>query len=53
MKSEILAWFVIYLLERREEIEELTLLTFDEFILSINIHEHFKPLFLQYIQSRM
>jgi hypothetical protein len=53
MKNEILAWFVIYMLERKEEIEKLTLLTFDEFILSININENFQPLFYQFLQSRM
>ena len=52
MKSEILGWFVIYMLERKEEIEKLTLLDFDEFILILNIEEHFKTMFFEYLQSR-
>jgi len=53
MNSEILTYFVIYMLERKEEIDKLTLLTFEEFILSINITEHFKALFFQFLQSRV
>jgi len=52
MNSEILGWFVIYMLERKEEIEKLTLLDFDEFILLINIQEHFKSMFFDYLQTR-
>jgi len=53
MNSEILGWFVIYMLERKEEIEKLTLLDFDEFILLINIQEHFKSMFFDYLQTRV
>jgi hypothetical protein len=53
MNSEILAYFLIYMLERKEEIEKLSLLTFEEFILSINIREHYHSMFLQFIQYRL
>jgi len=53
MNSEILGWFVIYMIERKDELEELNWLEFDEFILLNNIQEHFKPMFFDYLRTRV
>jgi hypothetical protein len=48
MKNDIMAYFCIYMLDKQEEILKLDLLTFEQFILSLNIKDHYNHFFRQH-----